>query len=195
MWNHLKVSRQDPCTAPLIKSEFSTKFPEIREIYVRTCFNQMKSKLREYGIDVEANYGESTLTVSTTKKTWDPYAIIKARDMMRLVARYVPLEHAVKVLQDDVYSDVIEISKQNLARNKLRFIKRRARLIGPNGVTLRAIELLTKCYVLVYGRTVCAIGNMKGIQLVRKIAMDCMHNIHPIYTLKRVMVMKELEKK
>ncbi len=58
--------------------------------------------------------------------------------------------------------------------------------------TTPQIELLTKCYVLVYGRTVCVIGASKGIGLVRKIVMDCMNNIHPIYQLKRLMVEQEL---
>jgi hypothetical protein len=53
---------------------------------------------------------------------------------------------AERVLSDDVTSDIVKIG--NIVRNKERFVKRRQRLLGPNGATLK-VRLLNSWIVVV----------------------------------------------
>ena len=65
-------------------------------------------------------------------------------------------------------------------------------MVGPNGMTLKAIELLTRCYIFVQGNTVSTMGGFRDIKLVHRIAVDCLYNVHPIYAIKELMIKKEL---
>ncbi|KII95997.1 hypothetical protein PLICRDRAFT_98962 [Plicaturopsis crispa FD-325 SS-3] len=174
------------------ESSFATLFPKYREKYLREVWSAVTSALDSHGISCTLDLIHGSMTVKTTRKTFDPYIILKARDMVKLLARGVSITQAVKVLDDAVACDIIKIG--SLVRNKERFVKRRQRIIGPEGSTLKAIELLTQCYVLVQGNTVSVMGPYKSLKEVRRIVLDCMKNIHPIYRIKELMIRRELAK-
>merc|ERR1719478_857722 len=107
------------------ESSFATLFPQYREQYLKQVWPDVKKVLGDHELTADLNLVEGSMTVKTTKKTWDPYIIIKARDMLKLLARSVPLPQAQKILDDNINCDIMKIG--GLVASKERFVKRRQR--------------------------------------------------------------------
>ncbi|CAH8615105.1 unnamed protein product [Schistosoma curassoni] len=172
-WKEPKFTPEDnPHGRLFASSSYTTLFPKYREKYLSEIWPALRRIMMEHHIRVEIDVAESTMEVRTTPRTFDPFIILKARDVIRLLARSVPMEQAIRVLDDETFADIIEI---NLT-NRERFVKRRNRLIGHDGETLKALELSTNCYIV-----------------VRRIVQGCIYdNIHPAYSIKRLLIIKKL---
>jgi ribosomal RNA assembly protein len=190
-WKEAAFTPADNAAGVLTEeSHFMTLFPKYREVYLKEAWPLVTKSLERHGIACTLDLIEGSMTVKTTRRTYDPAAILKARDLIRLLARSVPAPQAVKILEDGVACDIIKI--RNLVGNKDRFVKRRQRLLGPQATTLKALEMLTDTYILIHGNTVSVMGKYSGLRKIRKVVEDCMANIHPIYHVKELMVKKDL---
>lgn len=97
----------------------------------------------------------------------DPLAALKVMDLVKAIGRGFSPHRAYRLLDDDEYLEVIELS--DFIGKKGDQLKRvRARLIGSNGKTRRIIEDLTGAHMSVYGSTVSLIGNSIQLPIAKK---------------------------
>lgn len=84
----------------------------------------MKKALKPYKIEAVLDTVEGSMSVNTTRQTWDPYMIIRSRDLIKLLARSVPYQQASKILTEQkMFAEVIKIG--GIVRNREKFVKRR----------------------------------------------------------------------
>uniref|UniRef100_A0ABI7WVX5 KRR-R motif-containing protein 1 n=1 Tax=Felis catus TaxID=9685 RepID=A0ABI7WVX5_FELCA len=99
-WKEPAFSKEDNPRGLLEESSFATLFPKYREAYLKECWPLVQKALNEHHVNATLDLIEGSMTVCTTKKTFDPYIIIRARDLIKLLARSVSFEQVRKVVLD-----------------------------------------------------------------------------------------------
>ena len=74
------------------ESSFSVLFPQYKEKYIKEVWPLVKKALKPFKIEAVLDAVEGSMSVKTTRHTWDPYSIIRARDLIKLLARSVPYQ-------------------------------------------------------------------------------------------------------
>jgi ribosomal RNA assembly protein len=190
MKNDLTFKEKDFCKPIAEDNKFKVLFPSYREKYIEQTSSYIKMALERKKLSCEIDLKEKLIEISTNKKTRDPYIFIKGCDFIKLVAKCVEVEVAMKVLGDNFCGELIDIRK--LVRSDKVFEKRRDRLIGKNNVTLNALKLLTDCHLCIAGKVVAVVGSYDGLGKAKQIIIGCMNNIHPVYELKKMVIKKKL---
>lgn len=176
----------------LFQTTFSILFPKYQEIYIREVWSIVQRILCSVKLGVKLNTSFGCIEVFTTLTTEDPFVIFKAKSFLKLLARSVPVDQATKIFDNDISCDIIKIS--NIISNRKKFLKRRRRLIGNDGLIVRAIELATQSYILVQGNTISCMGKFGNLKKARRVIESCMFNIHPIIHIKSLLIKDELLK-
>ncbi|KAJ4908778.1 RNA-binding KH domain-containing protein [Raphanus sativus] len=184
-----EIEKFDPSWNPsgmLEVGSFSRAYPKRREKHLLKCWPRVKSALEEHGVSCELNVVGRYMSVSKTKMTRDPDIIVKARDLLRLLARSVPARQALKILEDDMAYDIINIRRMVVGSKEL-FLRRRSRFWGHKSSTLKALEKSTNCFIRMQGNTIAAMGSFGGLRRLRSIVETCFYSHNCPLDVLRVM--------
>ncbi|WUR02386.1 ribosome biogenesis protein (KRR1) [Vairimorpha necatrix] len=167
-------------------------FPKYREKYIDQVSKYIIKALENKKLSCEINLKERSLEICTTKKTRDPFIFIKGCEFIRLISKNCDVETASKVLEDDFVGEIINIRK--LVKSESVFERRRDRLIGKNSLVLKALKMISKCYIFITGKYVSVVGSYDGLTIVKQIVTDCLvNNKHPVYEIKKMIIKNNLE--
>jgi len=175
------------------RSERQVLFPKWRENYLKSVWNNVKDYMKSKGLRAEMDLIQGTVSVATTRQTDDVWAIQSAHQYITAISRGVDFEKAKQLFDDGITMAVVATAKY--CANKERYVKRKNRLLGKDGNTKKALELLTKTHIVIEGKTVVVLGPHKGVQEAEKAVIATMENNHPVYIIKHMMMKKQLLEK
>ena len=87
--------------------------------------------------------------------------VLTAENIVKAIGRGFSPENALKLADEEIYLDIIQLPKTRLERL-------RSRIIGAKGKARRNLEVLTGTKISVYGKTVSIIGKYENVFTARE---------------------------
>lgn len=122
-------------------------------------------KTTQTNIDVDSEAG--SIAISPQESAEDPLAVWKARYMVKAIGRGFNPEIALKLIDDDVMLEIINLPDY-VGKSKKSILRQKGRIIGKDGKTRDIITEMTGTYVSIYGKTVSIIGEMEHLQIAKE---------------------------
>ncbi|MCJ7562137.1 MAG: KH domain-containing protein [Thermoplasmata archaeon] len=121
-------------------------------------------KLTGVKISVDSEEGDVQMDHSHAE---DPAMALAVQDVVVAVGRGFSAEKALKLLNVDIYLEVLDI-RDYVGKKATHVIRMRARVIGSHGKTRQIFEELTGIDLSVQGNTVAIIGDLLQIDIARR---------------------------
>ncbi len=100
----------------------------------------------------------------------DAVKVLTASNVVRAIGRGFSPEHALKLLGDEYYFELVHLP-EIVGKNWKALQSKRGRIIGKEGKIRQQIEQDTHTFVSVYGKTIGVIGKVNDVQK----AMEAIH--------------------
>lgn len=142
------------------------KVPKERVAVVIGKNGSVKEEIeKKTGVHIYIDSKEGDISIDESEAE-DVMGGMKALNIIRAIGRGFSPERAMRLMDDDVFLEVIDIREfAGKRKNSVRRI--RGRIIGTKGKTRRLIEELSGAEVSVYGNTVSMIGDFLEVDIVR----------------------------
>ena len=124
---------------------------------------KMLEKATKTKINIDSKSGEVEVE-GTPEKALEFYITTQ---IVKAVARGFSPEHALRLLDENYYFDIIDL-EDFVGKREKELQSKKGRLIGKEGKVREKIEEETGCFVSVYGKTVSIIGTPEGMEACRK---------------------------
>ncbi|MCQ2972175.1 MAG: KH domain-containing protein [archaeon] len=116
---------------------------------------------------LDINSEEGIVYISPKENMENPLGVWNANHIVKAITRGFNPEVALKLVDDDVYLDIIKLTLF-VGKSKKALTRYKSRIIGKDGKTREIIMDMAEVDMAIYGKTVSLIGGLKNIQIAKE---------------------------